>query len=200
MDFGDDPRHDRPMDDAHASLHPADGHEEILTREDGTRLVCVSAGKGPTVVLAHGYLDDHGGWDEVVPLLVAAGRRIVRFDQRGHGRSNIGADGLSPRAMAGDYRAVLEHFDVNDGVLVGHSMGGFLSIVFSILHADVATARLRGLVLVGAHAGDVARGSVQNRVQVSLIKYGIMGLMLRSRTIARAMARSLFGDVAEPRF
>ncbi len=192
MDFGDDPRHDRPMD--------SDGKEEILTRQDGTRLVCVSAGKGPTVVLAHGYLDDHEGWDEVVPLLVAGGRRVVRFDQRGHGRSTIGTDGLSPRSMAGDYRAVLEHFDVNDGILVGHSMGGFLTVVFSILHADVVKARLRGLVLVSAHAGDVAKGSAQNRIQVTLIKYGVIGFLLRSNAIARAMARSLFGDVAEPRF
>jgi non-heme chloroperoxidase len=196
MDFGDDRRHDRLMDDGHGF----DSHEEIITREDGTRLVCTSAGQGPTIVLAHGYLDDQFGYDEVVPRLLAAGRRVVRFDQRGHGRSNVGTDGLSPRAMAGDYRAVIEHFNVKDGVLVGHSMGAFLSVVFAILHADVARSRLRRLVLVGGHAGDVAKGSVQNRIQVPLIKYGMMRLVLGTRTTARWMARSLFGDVAEPRF
>jgi pimeloyl-ACP methyl ester carboxylesterase len=173
--------------------------EVVITRDDGTRLHCASSGNGPTVVLAHGYLDDHHGFDEVVPLLVAAGRRVVRFDQRGHGRTNIGTEGLSPRTMAGDYRAVLEHFDVQGGILVGHSMGAFLSVVFCILHADVAKARLRGLVLVGGHAGDVAKGSAQNRLQVALIRFGVMKLVLSTRPTARLMARSLFGDVAEPR-
>jgi pimeloyl-ACP methyl ester carboxylesterase len=152
------------------------------------------------VVLAHGYLDDHHAFDEVAPRLVAAGRRVVLFDQRGHGDSRSGTDGLSPRSMASDYAAVLQHFDVQDGVLVGHSMGAFLSVVFSILHADIARARLRGLVLVGGHAGNVAKGSVQNRLQIAMVKRGVMRLVLSTRTTARWMARSLFGAVAEPRF
>ena len=133
------------------------------------------------MVLAHGYLDDHHAFDEVAPRLVAAGRRVVLFDQRGHGDSRSGTDGLSPRSMASDYAAVLQHFDVQDGVLVGHSMGAFLSVVFSILHADIARARLRGLVLVGGHAGNVAKGSVQNRLQIAMVKRGVMRLVLSTR-------------------
>jgi pimeloyl-ACP methyl ester carboxylesterase len=166
---------------------------------DGTRLRCFTAGEGPTVVLAHGYLDEHKTFDDVVPLLLAAGRRVITFDQRAHGGTNVGRDGLSPRSMASDYRAVIEHFDVKDGVLLGHSMGAFLTVVFAILHADVAHRHLRGLVLVGGHAGEVARGSVQNQVQIKLVELGAMTLISRSRRASRAMARTLFGDVAEPR-
>jgi pimeloyl-ACP methyl ester carboxylesterase len=173
--------------------------DEIVTR-DGGRLHAASEGEGPDVVLAHGYLDSHEGWDEVVPPLVRAGRRVVRFDQRGHGRSTPGEGGLSPRAMAADYADVLERFDVKDAVLVGHSMGAFLSVAFSILHADVARARLRGLVLASGHAGDVAKRSLQNRLQIAMLERGIMRLVLKRRTTARLMARSLFGDVAERRF
>ena len=56
--------------------------------------------------------------------------RVVAFDQRGHGGSTIGSDGIGSRQMASDYGAVLEAYDVNNGVLVGHSMGGFLALAF----------------------------------------------------------------------
>lgn len=177
-----------------------EAREELLVRDDGTRLRCFVAGAGPTAVLAHGYLDDHSGFDEVVPKLVDTGKRVVLFDQRAHGRSSAGSDGVSSRSMAGDYAAVLERFEVMDGVLVGHSMGAFLSVVFSILHAGVARERLRGLVLVGGHAGGVAEGSPQNRVQIAMVERGVMRLVLSTRTTARWMARTLFGEVAEPPF
>lgn len=175
--------------------------EHVVTGKDGTRLRCFVAGAGPTVVLAHGYLGDHSGFDLIAPRLVSAGRRVVIFDQRAHGGSSIGTEGLSPRAMASDYAALLEHFDVRRGVLVGHSMGAFLSVVFSILHAGMARARLRGLVLVSGHAGGVAEKSPQNRVQIAMARFGpTRRLVVSTRTSARLMARTLFGDVADPRF
>ena len=75
---------------------------------------------------------------------VERGNRVIAFDQRGHGRSTLGSDGSGSAAMAGDYHAVLEHFDVRDGVLVGHSMGGFVAIRAVLDHPDM-TQRLRGL-------------------------------------------------------
>ncbi len=178
-----------------------DWREQVVTRKDGTRLRCFTAGEGPTVVLAHGYLGDHSGFDLVAPRLVNAGRRVLLFDQRAHGGSSIGTEGLSPRAMASDYAALLEDFDVRQGVLVGHSMGAFLSVVFSILHADVARARLRGLVLVSGHAGGVAEKSPQNRVQIAMARFSLTRrLIVGTRTSARLMARTMFGDVADSRF
>jgi len=177
----------------------AASEETFLTRNDGTRLRVKTVGSGPTVVLAHGYLDALETFDEVVPRLVRAGRRVVLFDQRAHGQSTIGNDGVSSRSMAGDYVAVLEHFDVRDAVLVGHSMGAFLSVVFSIRHAAVAKERLRGLVLVGGHAGGVGEGSVQNRLQIVMIERGIAARAMTNKWTARAFVRPLFGEVFEER-
>ena len=100
--------------------------------------------------------------------------------------------------MAADYAAVLEHHDVRNGVLIGHSMGGFLATAFVLHHPAIAAARLRGIVLASTHAGDVARGSPQNRVQIDLIELGGMAALGHSKWAARRMARTLFGDVAEP--
>jgi pimeloyl-ACP methyl ester carboxylesterase len=177
----------------------AASEDTFLEREDGTRIRVRSVGSGPTVVLAHGYLDALETFDEIVPRLVDAGRRVVLFDQRAHGRSSIGKDGVTSRAMAGDYVAVLEHFDAQDAVLVGHSMGAFLSVVFSIRHAGVAKERLRGLVLVGGHAGGVGEGSAQNRVQIVMLERGIAARLMTNKWTARAFARPLFGAEFEER-
>ena len=101
--------------------------------------------------------------------------------------------------MAGDYAALLEHLDARDAVLVGHSMGGFLSLVFVQVHAEVAEARLGGVLLVGAHGGRVAKGAPQTRAQVKLIQWGVMSRIARAPRLGRAMNRTLFGRHADPR-
>ena len=121
-----------------------DGDEIVIERQDGTKIRAISAGEGPTVVLAHGYGYTLQEWNVVWSKLRQAGCRVIAFDQRGHGQSTIGSDGIGSKQMAGDYRAVLEHFDVRDAVLVGHSMGGFVSIVFLLEHPVVAAQRLKG--------------------------------------------------------
>jgi pimeloyl-ACP methyl ester carboxylesterase len=50
--------------------------------------------------------------------LVARGHRVVAFDQRGHGESTCGSDGIGTRQMVGDYLAILAAHDVRDSVIV----------------------------------------------------------------------------------
>jgi non-heme chloroperoxidase len=98
--------------------------------------------------------------------------------------------------MADDYRAVLEHFDVEDAILVGHSMGAFLTIALCLEHTAVVAKRVRGLVLVGGHAGGVAKSSPQNRLHAFFLKRGWMDRAMRVPPVGRAIARSLFGKDA----
>jgi pimeloyl-ACP methyl ester carboxylesterase len=99
--------------------------------------------------------------------------------------------------MASDYAAVLEHHDVRDGVLVGHSMGGFLSVAFLLEHPEVVPDRLRGLVLMATFAGDVNRKNPQNRLQIPLIKSGILVRMVSIPPVGRAFTRSLVGEYTD---
>jgi non-heme chloroperoxidase len=82
--------------------------------------------------------------------------------------------------MAADYAAILQHFDVSDGVLVGHSMGGFVAIRAVLDHPDLAR-RLRGLVLFATWAGGL-EGVPQNRLQIPLLERGILPRLLRTKT------------------
>ncbi len=184
-------------------LHPIErlladppGEQSIIVREDGTRLSTWSAGSGPTVVLAHGLLLDGTSWSTFAHRLVDLGFRVVTFDQRGHGRSKAGSDGVGARQMAEDYRAVIDHHEVTDGVLVGHSMGTFLAIKYLLDHADHADRRLRGLVLVAPLAGQAAHKSPQNKVQIPLLRSGLLGRMLKTRTYGWLLADTFMTDAS----
>ena len=177
---------------------PLDGSEARVARPDGTEIRTVVVGDGVRdVVLAHGYGLSLDSWNLVVPLLVSSGHRVITFDQRGHAGSTIGSDGVGSTQMASDYTAVLEHHDVRNGVLVGHSMGGFLSIAFMLNHADVVADRLIGWLLMATFAGDVNRKNPQNRLQIPLIKSGVLVRMVSIPAIGRAFTKSLTGEYVD---
>ncbi|MEV0981159.1 alpha/beta fold hydrolase [Streptomyces sp. NPDC049915] len=158
-----------------------EGEEVLLSRPDGTVLRTLVAGDGPPVVLAHGYGVSLLEWNLVQATLVASGHRVIVFDQRGHGRSTFGTDGIGSGPMAQDYLAVLEHFNVRDGVLVGHSMGGFLALRAVLDHPGVAR-RLHRLVLFATWAGRIYDGAPHNRLQIPLLETGILQRLARTRT------------------
>jgi len=173
---------------------PLQGDVRVVTQDDGTRIHTVSAGAGPTVVLAHGFAIDSDEWNVVAADLVARGRHVVAFDQRGHGRTTIGRDGVGSRQMASDYAAVLAAYDVSDAVLVMHSMGGFIGVRFLIEYPELVAQHLRGAMLVATFAGDVNRDNPQNKLQIPLIRSGILPKLVATDFVGKPFARSLMGD------
>lgn len=173
-----------------------EGEEITMTRPDGTTLRLVAAGSGPTVLLAHGLGATLQEWNIVWSQLRRLGYRVITFDQRGHGRSTVGSDGIGSAQMAGDYKAILEHFDLYDVVLVGHSMGGFLANVFMLTYPNVAAQRLKGTVLFATFAGNVLKGSPQNQLEIPLIKAGIMDRVIQSDVYGSLFVVSLLSSQA----
>src|SRR5712672_4547525 len=80
-------------------------------------------GSGQPVVLIHGYPLDGHSWEKQVPVLLDAGRRVITYDRRGFGQSSQPVVGYDYDTFAADLHALLEHLDLRDAVLVGHSMG-----------------------------------------------------------------------------
>jgi pimeloyl-ACP methyl ester carboxylesterase len=173
------------------------GEEVTLARPDGTVLRALAAGQGPPVVLVHGYTVTLSEWNVVWDELLARGFRVIAFDQRGHGRSTLGTDGIGSESMAADIAAVLEHFDVHDAVLVGHSMGGFVTIRALLDHAEVVR-RLRGLVLFATWAGRVLDGAPQNKLQIPLLERGILQRLIRNKTVAVLFGAAQCGTRPSP--
>jgi len=133
----------------------------------------------------------------LAPMLLERGYRVVAFDQRGHGQSTIGTDGISTQSMASDYLAVLEHVDAHDAVLLAHSMGGFLAIA-AVLDVPGVAERLRGLILMSTFSGDVLRGAPQNKAQIPLIKSGVLQKLVANDTVGTVFGAGLCGEDPSP--
>ena len=80
-------------------------------------------GAGQPVVLIHGYPLSGRAWDRQVPVLLEAGYRVITYDRRGFGKSSQPAAGYDYDTFAADLHTLLEHLDLHDAVLAGHSMG-----------------------------------------------------------------------------
>ncbi len=80
-------------------------------------------GSGPPVVLIHGYPLSGRAWDKQVPVLLAAGYRVITYDRRGFGKSSQPATGYDYDTFAADLDALMNRLDLREATLVGHSMG-----------------------------------------------------------------------------
>ena len=172
---------------------PMNGKESFIEGHDGVKIRTIVGGEGPTVVLAHGFAGNLEGWNMVFNELVKSGFRVIAFDQRGHDKSTIGKDGVSSKSMANDYKTILEHFDVKDGILVGHSMGGFLSIKFMLDYPQIAQNRLRGTLLMSTLAGDLSRDNSQNQIQIPMVKNGLIETIMANESLATLFQSTFIG-------
>ena len=91
----------------------------------GGRLHVVVDGDGPPIVLAHAGIVDLRAWDPLVPYLVDAGYRVVRYDTRAFGQSTTDDVEFSNRA---DLRAVLDALGIARAAFVGNSRGAMIAL------------------------------------------------------------------------
>lgn len=109
----------------------------------------------PTVLLIMGANASAMAWpDELVAMLVAGGRRVIRYDHRDTGRSTRRDFERHPYAVADlarDAMAVLDDHDVERAHVVGMSMGGTIGQILALDHR----ARLRTLTVMMTAALDV---------------------------------------------
>jgi pimeloyl-ACP methyl ester carboxylesterase len=133
----------------------------------------------PPLLLSHGFGATSAMFAPNVPLL-ATHRDVITWDQRGHGASDSPPD---PECYAGsravaDMEALLDSLDVSRAVLGGHSLGGYLSLSFTLAYPDQVAA----LVLIGTGPGfrkDEAREAWNQRAYATadrLAARGIAGL------------------------
>ena len=85
-----------------------------------------------TIVLINGLADDLESWGFQIPALVEAGFRVLRFDNRGIGKSDAPAGDYSSRMLADDAKALVDHLGVRNFHLMGVSMGGMIAEEYAI--------------------------------------------------------------------
>jgi lipase len=102
------------------------------------------AGEGPDpIICLHGITAQHRAFNAVARYLEAS-RGPVGVDLRGRGDSDKPESGYSLEAHAADVVRVLDHLDLRNAVLAGHSMGGFVALKTALMFPD----RVRALVLL----------------------------------------------------
>ncbi len=94
----------------------------------------------PTILAVHGVTSSHLAWEHTARHLPEV--RVIAPDLRGRGRSNtlVGPAGMA--SHADDLAAVIRGLDVTPGLVVGHSMGGFVAVTFAHRHPELVSRLL----------------------------------------------------------
>ena len=109
--------------------------EHRVPREPGRVYARDYDGTGPAFVLMHGFPDNLGIYDDLIPYLTAAGRRVVAFDFLGFGASDkVAGASYSFEQQLGDLSAVIQSLGLGKVVVVGHDSSGIAAINFAVEH------------------------------------------------------------------
>jgi 2-hydroxy-6-oxonona-2,4-dienedioate hydrolase len=112
---------------------------------NGTRLYYEVAGEGYPLVLNHGGLVDNHLWDDQFDEF-AKHFKVIRYDMRGFGDSGMIKNGMEPYSMERDLFSLLQYLDIQKTYIMGLSMGGSLSVDFTLQYPEMVDA----LISVGA--------------------------------------------------
>lgn len=118
------------------------GDASLFVRDEALQSVGDPVGTDPRrpVLLLHGTGLDHSLWEQVADRLIRSGRRVIRADMRGHGRSNAPQAGYGLDSLAADAIAVLDQLGVAEAHVVGHSLGGTVGVQVALSYPHRVTS------------------------------------------------------------
>jgi 3-oxoadipate enol-lactonase len=141
-------------------------------------------GDGPAVLFVHGFPLDRTLWRPVARTLM--GWRRIAPDLRGMGLSEVPEEGYSMAEYADDLAALLDAVKVDQAVVCGFSMGGYVAFELLRRHRD----RVRALVLVNTRAGaEDADGRARRDATIARIRRDGPGF-LADEMVPRLLAPS----------
>ena len=130
-------------------------------------------GTGGAVVLLHGFLESMEMWDHLT-MNLAKTFRVIRIDLPGHGKSEVYNQDLTMEIMACWVKAVLDHLKVEKCVMVGHSMGGYVTLEFAGRYPDM----IQGFALFHSHASADTEEARENRSRtINIVKLDKAGFI-----------------------
>lgn len=102
--------------------------EPSFVDTNGIRMAVYEQGKGPTVILLHGFPELAFSWRHQLPVLAKAGFRAIAPDQRGYGRSSVpvGVENYRVEELIADIHGLLDALQLDSAVFVGHDWGAML--------------------------------------------------------------------------
>jgi len=113
-----------------------------FTTSDGAEIYYTDQGTGQPIVLSHGWPLSSDAWQVEIKRFTDAGYRVVAHDRRGHGRSSKEQSGHDMTTYALNLAELVEHLDLRDVVVVGHSTGGGEVVRYAAQFADGRVAKV----------------------------------------------------------
>ena len=161
-------------------------------RINGIEIDYEDAGRGPALVLSHGYSATGRMWAPQRPALEPT-HRLVTWDMRGHGETDSPGDPAqySTDLTVADLRGLLAHCGIDRAVVGGLSLGGYVSLAFYRQHPEL----VRALVICDSGPGyrnDAARTAWNQRAHeraADLEARGLDALRASSREMQDAIRR-----------
>ncbi len=159
--------------------HKQKGFAEV----NGTMLYYEVAGEGHPLVLNHGGLVDNHLWDSQFEEF-AQHFKVIRYDIRGFGDSGTLKSGMESYSMDQDLYSLLQFLGIEKTYILGLSMGGTLTIDFTIQHPEMVDA----LITVGSGLSGFELGEPDEELKG---KFAAMEEAFKSHDIAHAVEISL---------
>jgi epoxide hydrolase 4 len=137
--------------------------EEGFADSNGVKIHYVTMGKGPLLVMIHGFPDFWYTWRDQMPAL-AKHFQVVAVDLRGYNKSDQpeGVENYKLEKLISDIDAVVRHFKQEKAVIVGHDWGGVIAWGFAMAHPE-KTDRL--IILNLPHPRGLSRELAHNPEQ-----------------------------------
>lgn len=115
-------------------------------------------GQGNTLVLLHGFMEDMSMWEAHISAL-SKFYQVLTIDLPGHGKSAYISDNHSMELMAEVVFQILEEEKIEKCVMIGHSMGGYVTLSF----AEKYPQKLKGFGLFHSHSLSDTEEAKKNR-------------------------------------
>ena len=148
-------------------------------------------GKGASVVLLHGFLENSTMWNSLAASL-SKNNRIICIDLLGHGQTECLGYVHTMETMAEAVNAVLTHLKIRKSIFVGHSLGGYVALAFAEKNPD----NVKGLCLMNSttRADDANRVGLRTRA-IEAVKTDYKSLVrLSIANLFRPKNRAVFKE------
>jgi len=117
----------------------------MILEYKGINIFYTVSGKGSSVILLHGFLEDHSMWDTTTSVL-SKKHTVISIDLLGHGKTDCIGYIHTMSEMANAVKAVLDYLKLTEYIFIGHSMGGYVALAF----AKRFTKNIKGLCLLNS--------------------------------------------------
>ncbi len=145
----------------------------------GGRIHYSDSGKGPAILLLHGYLESSEVWNGFEEKLISK-FRVISVDLPGHGLSDVYGETHTMEFMATVLRELLDSLEIKKVFMTGHSLGGYVTLAFLELYYNY----LSGYCLFHSQPFPDSPETIDKRIrEIAIVRAGKKDLMYPDNVI-----------------